>query len=335
MYRKEVKKSYLTTNDKLQVRKGNNLVKKIWSYLLVAAIVLSLVASVGCSKSEPTKTGDGGKKGPTIKISSKTFTESQLLGSLTIQYLEKKGYPVENKLGLGELAVIRPALTSGQIDLYWEYTGTGILAVMKGKPIFDEKEAYNIIKDWDGKNNIVWLDYAPLNDTYGIVVRHEIASKYNLKKTSDYTDLLKKGEHLKFVSFVEWDEREDGLPAFEKAYGFKMPKSDIVDVAMGLNYDTLKAGKGDLALAFTTEPRIIADKLVMLEDDKKAFPVYNAAPVIRKEIVDAYPDLAADLKKLSSLLDTATITELNRQVDIDKKPLEEVAKNFLQQKGLL
>ncbi len=283
----------------------------------------------------PTTATDIAKKGPTIKISSKTFTEAELLGTLSLQYLKGRGYPVENKLGLGELAVIRPALTSGQIDLYWEYTGTGVINLMKHDPVFDEQESYKLIKEWDAKNNITWLDYAPLDDTNGIVVRADVAEKYQLKTVSDYVAQVKKGEHLKFVSFPEWDGRADGLSAFEKAYDFKMPKADIVDVAMGLNYDTLKANKGDLALAFTTEPRIVTDKLVMLVDDKKAFPVYNAAPVVRKEMVDAYPTLAADLKKLSSLLDTKTIIELNRQADVEKKSIEEVSTTFLQSKALL
>ncbi|MHB1407524.1 MAG: glycine betaine ABC transporter substrate-binding protein [Desulfitobacteriaceae bacterium] len=310
--------------------------KKLTLISVVSALVLALALGgvAGCGS---TQSGDTGatKKGPTIKISSKTFTEAQLLGTMSLQYLQSKGYPVENKMGLGELAVIRPALESKQIDMYWEYTGTGILALMKADPIFEEKAAYKAIKDWDAKNGIAWLDYAPLNDTYAIVTPKEVADKYNLKTTSDYVNLLKSGTHLKFVSFVEWDERADGLPAFEKTYDFKMPKGDIVDVAMGLNYDTLKNKKGDLALAFTTEPRILTDNLVALKDDKQAFPVYNAAPVVRQEILDAYPDLAKDLKALSSVIDTTTITDLNKQVDVDKKSIEEVSTAFLKSKGLI
>ncbi|WP_243450380.1 glycine betaine ABC transporter substrate-binding protein [Desulfosporosinus sp. Sb-LF] len=303
----------------------------------VLSLALALGGVVGCGSQTASKGAEAetAKKGPTIKISSKTFTEASLLGTLSLQYLKGLGYPVENKMGLGELAVIRPALTSGQIDLYWEYTGTGVMNLMNHAPVFEAQESYKLIKEWDAKNGIEWLDYAPMDDTYGIVVRSDVAEKYNLKTTSDYVAQVKKGEHLKFVSFPEWDGRADGLPSFEKSYDFKMPKDDIVDVAMGLNYDTLKAKKGDLALAFTTEPRIVADKLVMLQDDKKAFPVYNACPVVRKQIVDAYPTLAADLKKLSSILDTKTITELNMQADIEKKSIEEVSTTFLKSKGLL
>ena len=305
------------------------------SLFLVAVLSLTLALGgvMGCGSKAPVS--GSVKEGPTIKISSKTFTEAALLGTMSLQYLKDLGYPVENKMGLGELAVIRPALTSGQIDLYWEYTGTGVMNLMEHEPVFDADESYKLIKEWDAKNNIAWLDYAPLNDTYGIVVRSDVAEKYNLKTTSDYVAQVKKGESLKFIGFPEWEGRADGLPSFETVYGFKMPKNDYVNVAMGLNYDTLKAKKGDLALAFTTEPRIVTDNLVMLEDDKSAFPVYNAAPVVRQEIVDAYSTLADDLKKLSSVLDTKTITELNMQVDVEKKSTDEVASAFLKSKGLL
>ena len=319
--------------------------KKELSLGIVVALSLALAFGgvIGCgakptpapAETTPPAATDVAKKGPTIKISSKTFTEAALLGTLSLQYLKGLGYPVENKMGLGELAVIRPALTSGQIDLYWEYTGTGVINLMEHAPVFEAEESYKLIKEWDAKNNIVWLDYAPLDDTYGIVVRGDVAEKYKLKTISDYVALVTKGEGLKFIGFPEWEGRADGLPSFEKVYGFKMPKADYVNVAMGLNYEPLAAKKGDLALAFTTEPRIITDKLVMLVDDKKAFPVYNAAPVVRKEIVDAYPTLAADLKKLSSLLDTKTITELNMQADVEKKSVEEVSTTFLKSKGLL
>ncbi|SHH74625.1 osmoprotectant transport system substrate-binding protein [Desulfosporosinus lacus DSM 15449] len=311
--------------------------KKSLFLVAVLSLTLALGGVFGCGAKAPAAgtAPDKGKEGPTIKISSKTFTEAAILGTLSLQYLEGLGYPVENKMGLGELAVIRPALTSGQIDLYWEYTGTGVMNLMEHAPVFEAEESYKLIKEWDAKNGIAWLEYAPLNDTYGIVVRPDVAEKYKLKTISDYVAQVKKGETLKFVGFPEWEGRADGLPSFEKVYDFKMPKGDFVNVAMGLNYETLKNQKGDLALAFTTEPRIVTDKLVMLEDDKNAFPVYNAAPVVRQQIVDAYPTLAADLKKLSSVLDTLTITELNMQADVEKKSIDEVSTTFLKSKGLL
>lgn len=312
--------------------------KKFIKLGLVVVLVLTLAFSVvGCSSNDGgdnSQTSDK-KDGPTIVIGSKTFTEALLLGTMTYQYLEHLGYPVENKVGLGELAVIRPALESGQISAYWEYTGTVLINVMQHEPSFDEEECFNLVKEWDAKNGIVWLDYAPLNDTYGIMVRKDIAEKYNLKKTSDLVEQVKKGEPIRFVSTQEYNERPDGLAHFESVYGFEFPEKNIINAALNIGYEALKAKQAEAGLAFTTDARVKAYGLVMLEDDKKAFPVYNAAPLFRKEILEAYPEIPEQMKKLSQLLDDSTIMELNKAVDVDKKSVDEVSKEFLQKNGLI
>lgn len=310
--------------------------KRYFRYLLVALVILSLMLSVvGCSSGGGQSSSSGEQKqGPTIVVGSKTFTEALLLGSLTYQYLKALGYPVENKNGLGELAVIRPALTSKQIGVYWEYTGTVLIEIMKHAPSFDEKECYQLVKDYDAKNNIVWLDYAPLDDTYGIMVRPDIARKYNLKTVSDLMKAVQGGAPLRFVSTQEYDQRDDGLPHFESVYG-KYPRNLIIDAALNVGYEALKNKQAEVGLAFTTDARVKAYNLVMLEDDKKCFPVYNPAPLFRKEILDAYPKIPEQMKKLSSLLDNETIMELNKQVDVDKKSVDQVARDFLTRKGLI
>lgn len=313
--------------------------KKFFRYGVAILLVLAMLFAVaGCGGSKSgtgSSTSTSGEKKPTIVVGSKTFTEALLLGTMTYQYLKDLGYPVENKVGLGELAVIRPALESGQISAYWEYTGTVLINVMKHDPSFDEEECFKLVKEWDAKNNIIWLDYAPLNDTYGIMVRKDIADKYNLKKTSDLIELIKKGEKLRFVSTQEYNERPDGLAHFEQVYGFKYPRNLVINAALNVGYEALKTGQAEVGLAFTTDARVKAYGLVMLEDDKKCFPVYNAAPLFRKEILDAYPKIPEQMKKLSSLLDDETIMELNKQVDVDKKSVDEVSREFLKQKGLI
>lgn len=304
---------------------------------LTVVLALSLIFSAGCSKGgeKAAENGSSGDKKPTIVVGSKTFTEALLLGTMTYQYLQALGYPVENKVGLGELAVIRPALESGQVGAYWEYTGTVLINVMQHEPSFDEQESFKLVKDWDQKNNIIWLDYAPLDDTYAIMVRQDVADKYKLKTTSDLVKAIQGGTHLKFISAQEWVERPDGLQHWENVYKFKYPREDMVNAALNLGYEALKANQAEAALAFTTDSRIKAYNLLALEDDQKAFPVYNAAPLFRKEILDAYPDIPAQMKKLSSLLDNDTIMSLNKEVDIDKKSVEEVSKQFLTEKGLI
>lgn len=308
--------------------------KKVFLCMLVLVIALSLIAA-GCGgggESED-KASDGDK--PTIVVGSKTFTEALLLGTMTYQYLDYLGYPVDNKVGLGELAVIRPALESGQVSAYWEYTGTVLINIMEHEPSFDEEESFKLVKEFDEANGIIWLDYTPMNDTYAIMVRQDVADKYNLTNTSDLTKAVQDGAHLKFITAQEWIERPDGLQHFESVYGFQYPKEDVVAAALNMSYEALKSNQAEVGLAFTTDARIEAYKLVALEDDKHAFPVYNAAPLFRQEILDAYPDIPEQMKKLSQLLDNDTTVTLNKAVDVDKKSVEEVSKQFLTEQGLI
>lgn len=305
--------------------------KRSWRAIglcLVLALLVAAVAGCGNGGAEPGDT-------PKIVVGSKTFTEALLLGTMTYEYLKDLGYDVEDQVGLGELAIIRPALESGEVSCYWEYTGTVLINVMEEEPSFDEAACFQAVKEWDEGNGIIWLDYAPLNNTYAIMVRGDIAQEHNLQKTSDFVALINEGVSFKFVGAQEWVERPDGLQHWENIYDFKYPEKDMIQAELNIGYETLRENQADAGLAFTTDPRVAAYELVALDDDKSAFPVYNAAPLFRKEIIDAYPDIPEQMKKLSSLLDDATIMELNKQVDVDKKMVEEVARQFLQDQGLI
>ncbi len=306
--------------------------KRSWRFLgLFLALALLLAAVAGCGNGE----ADPGDK-PTIVVGSKTFTEALLLGTMTYEYLKDLGYDVEDQVGLGELAIIRPALESGEVSCYWEYTGTVLINVMEEEPSFDEAACFKAVKEWDEtENGIIWLDYAPLNNTYAIMIRGDLAAEHNIQKTSEFVALIEGGESFQFVGAQEWVERPDGLQHWENIYDFKYPAKDMKLAELNIGYEILKEKQADAGLAFTTDPRVKAYELVALEDDKSAFPVYNAAPLFKKEIIDAYPDIPAQMKKLSELLDDATIMELNKAVDVDKKMVEEVAKGFLKDKGLI
>ncbi|MDW7674332.1 MAG: glycine betaine ABC transporter substrate-binding protein [Bacillota bacterium] len=318
--------------------------KKIGLYSILLILVVALAFGVvGCSGGNDTGSGTGDASGDAadekktpITVSSKTFTESLLLGDMLIKYLEYHGYPVIDETGLGETAIVRPALTSGEIDVYWEYTGTVLMFIMEHEPVFDSEESFRLVKEWDEKtNNIVWLDYAPVNNTYGIMVRKAFLDEHGFKNTSDMVEFIKNGGSVKFASFAEWTERTDGLPSFESTYDFTWPRKDVLEIAMGLSYDALKNNQADAGIAFTTDGRIVAYDLPLLEDDKNAFPVYNAAPTFRKEIIDTYPELPELVKELSQLLDNDTLTKLNAAVDVDGKSISEVSEAFLKEKGLI
>ena len=276
--------------------------------------------------------------GPTITVSSKAWTEQLILGEMLLELFEANGYPVEDQLGLGETPTLRPALKSGQIDVYWEYTGSILMTEMGEEQMSQEEEAYNKVKQWDEEeNDIIWLDYAPANNTYTLMMKEERANSLGLESISDLADYVNSGEEdLILATNIEFFEREeDGIPGLERMYGFEFDRDAMVFVTTGLTYDALRNDDADVAMGFATDGRIPAFNFINLEDDKGFFPIYNPAPTIRSEILEAYPELPDLISKVSQELDDATLAELNRRVDMDKEEPDEVARDFLAEIGLL
>lgn len=313
------------------------ITKKLFLYIItVTLLVTSTLGMVGCSKENNTAKESGNKKTTTITIGSKTYTESILLGKMLGKYLEYNGYPVKDETGFGATGIVRSALTSGEIDTYWEYTGTVLIHFMEHDPVYEAEESYNLVKEWDEKNNdIIWLDYTEVNNTYCIVTRKDVMEKHGLKTISDMAKFISDGGHIKFVSNPEYFERPDGMDQLQNVYDFKLPKDDKVLLDLGLFFDAVKNKEGDVTVGFTTDGRIDAFDFGVLEDDKQAFPVYNATPVFRKEIIDTYPEIPELVKKLTKLLDNETAVKLNAAVDVEGKNIDEVAENFLKENGLI
>jgi len=279
-------------------------------------------ASSETSSSE--NAGDTSGQDP-IRIGTKDFTENLILGELYALALEDKGgLTIERKFGLADTAV-HQALVSDEIDLYPEYTGTGLLSILKLPLETDAQKVYDTVKkEYKDQFNIVWLAYAAANDGQGLAVTKEVADQYGIKTISD---LQKNAKNIRFISQGQFDEREDGIPGLEKVYGpFKWKSSTVLDNA--LKYTTLKNGDGDAIPAYTTEGNLVDEDFVLLEDDKHVWPPYNIAPVVRAGTLEAYPQIEEILDKVDVLIDTATITQLNAQVDIDKKEYAEVAKEY-------
>ncbi|MDR1496499.1 MAG: glycine/betaine ABC transporter substrate-binding protein [Clostridiales Family XIII bacterium] len=263
--------------------------------------------------------------GEPVRIGTKDFTENLILGELYALALEDKGgIPVERKFSLASSAV-HTALVDDEIDLYPEYTGTGLLSILQLPLETDPQKVYDTVKDeYANQFGLIWLDYAPANDGQGLVVTKETSDKYGVKNISD---LQENAKDIRFLSQGEFDEREDGIPALEKVYGsFDWESSTVIDNA--LKYSAMKNGEGDAAPAYTTEGNLVESGFVLLEDDKHVWPPYNIAPVVRAEALDAYPAIADILNKVDALIDTPTITQLNAEVDINGKEYAEVAKTF-------
>ena len=301
---------------------------KKWS-VLALAILLAATIFVGC--------GGDDEDNPTITVASKPWTEQMILGNMLLDLFEHHGYPVEDRIGLGESDVIRPAIYSGQVDIYWEYTGTTLTTFMHEEPVGDPDEAYQLVKDWDQEeNDLVWLEYSEANNAYVLLMREEDAEEKGIVTISDLAAYINDNPDELILGCNEvFYEREDGVQGVEETYGFEFGDDNITFLSTGLYYDALRQGEVDVAEGFGTDGRIPAFDLIIVEDDEEFFPVYNPAPVVRQEILDAYPDLEEIINELTRLLDHDTLTELNEEVDINELEPEEVAETFLRDNGLI
>lgn len=292
-------------------------IKKILSVILVT--VIAVTAFTGCGND----TKEEGTKG-TIKVGSKNFTENLILAEIYALALEDAGYDVDRVFNVASSAV-HTSIVNGDIELYPEYTGTGLLSVLQLPLETDPQKVYDIVKEEYKKQfNIDWLDYAAANDSQGVFISADVSEKYNIKTISD---LQKYATELRFASQGEFDEREDGLPAMEAAYGaFDWKDTNVYDT--GLLYEIVGKGEADAAPAYTTAGQLAQPEFVVLEDDKHIWPPYNIAPVVRGEVLEANPDIADILNKINKLIDTETITGLNAKVDVDNEEYEDVAKEY-------
>jgi osmoprotectant transport system substrate-binding protein len=271
-------------------------------------------------------------------VGSKAFTEQRVLGAILIALLEKNGFQVEDKTGLGGTVVVREALLNKQIDIYVEYTGTALLALLKHeKGITDPKACYETVKNEDlEKNGVVWLPYMDFNNTYCLMMREADAKKLDIKSLSDLAKYVKANKDALTVGLNgEFYARADGWRPLQEAYGLEVPEDKIVKMDPGLLYSALKDGQVQVALGFATDGRIKGFNLLVLEDDKHFFPVYNAAVVVKKETAVQYLELEKIFAELAKKLDTATMTDLNYQVDVEHKPVKDVARDWLKKVGLI
>jgi osmoprotectant transport system substrate-binding protein len=271
--------------------------------------------------------------GEPVRIGSKDFTEELLLGEMYALVLEANGIPVERRLNLAGTQVAHEALVNNEIDLYPEYTGTGYQFILGNDD--GEKDPATVYdraaQQYKEKFNLVWLDRSPMNDTNAIACTQEAVEKYGLKTLSD---LAQAAPNIRFAAIPDFEERPDGLAGLKELYGgFEFQSLTVFDP--GLKYKAVQEGNADCAIAFSTDGQIAAYGLVLMEDDKGLWPPYNVAPVVRAEILEAYPGLADALNKLAPAITTEEITALNWKVDGDKQEYADVAKEFLQAKGLI
>ncbi|HEY2818863.1 MAG TPA: glycine betaine ABC transporter substrate-binding protein [Casimicrobiaceae bacterium] len=290
---------------------------KISRILAAAALVIgALVASASSAQ--------------VVRVGSKNFTEQFVLAEIYAQALEAAGIKVEKKLNLGGTLIAHKALEEKEIDLYPEYTGTILLAVLKQETMTDPKAVYDKVKEAYAGKGLVLLNQAPVNNTYVLVVRPDTAQKYQLQTLSD---LARVSKELKLGAGPEFRDRKDGIPGLKAKYAMDF-KEDL-QLAIGLRYQALKNDQIQIVNGYATDGMISAMKLTRLKDDKNLWPPYFVVPVVRKETLDANPKVAEILNKVSGMLDEATVADMNYKVDGEKMEPKDVARDFVKTKGIV
>lgn len=313
--------------------------------LLVVALFALVLGGVGCGDDDDGgSSGDGSEAtgidlaGQQFTVGSKEFTEQLVLGEITKQALEASGAEVKDQTGLEGSNAARNALTSGEIDMYWEYTGTAWTNYLDNEdPIPDEQEQYEAVKEDDAQmNDIAWLD-PTFNDTFAIAVRSdaEEAELNEVETISDLAELADSNPELAtFCLGEEFSTRPDGFPGLTKAYGFEPPSDNISVVGDSVVYQQTADGERcNFGSVFSTDGRIQSLDLRVLEDDEKFFPFFNASLNVRQQVLSQNEQLPELFNPIAEALDEETITALNAQVDVDGERPKDVASTFLEENG--
>jgi len=301
--------------------------KKIFKLVLPVLLISALILP-----------GSVFAKEKSLIVGGKDYTEQLLLPELAGILLEQAGFDVTLKTGVGTV-IARKSLENAQTDLYFEYTGTAytVFYKQKDKQIMTVPEkVYDWVKKADAKKDLVWLDPVKFNNTYTLMMKKTEADKLGIKTISDLgVYVTKNPAKLIFALDSEFWERPDGFKDIMKTYNFKLPVKQVKKMTVGLTYQALKKGLVNSAMGFSTDGRIAAFGFVNLVDDKFFFPVYNPVPVVRKEILDKYPEIKDILKPIADNLTTEEMQQLNKAVDVDHKAVHDVAMDWLKSKNLI
>jgi len=313
---------------------------KLARLLGLIAVLALIAAGCGGAGGGGGASGDIDLSGAEITVGSKEFTEQLILGQITLQALEAAGATVNDQIGLAGSVAARKALESGEIDMYWEYTGTNWITYLgHTDPIPDRQKQFEAVaKEEIKKNDIKALSPpAPANNTYAMAVRKEAYDKLGVKKLSDFKQLIQENpEQATICVGTEFSTRDDGLPGMEKAYGFKFPNENVIKIDEGQIYPAVDKGEQcNFGEVFATDGRIEGLGLKVIEDDKSFFPLYNPALNVRKEVVEKYPGIKKLFAPIAKKLDTETLQKLNAKVDVEGQLPDQVAEDWLSENGFV
>lgn len=271
---------------------------------------------------------------PRLTVGGKGFTEQLLIAEMTNQLLTARGFTIDKRTGMGT-AIVREAQVNGQIDLYWEYTGTSLVTFNKVTESLNAEQTLARVRELDARVGLVWLNPSKANNTYTLAVRSDDPKTRAITTMSQLAAAYGSGTALPMAMTVEFSRRDDGLIGLQRAYNVTVPREQVRPMDAGLVYNALRDGQVDVGAVFATDGRIAGFKLRTLTDDKAFFPTYALTPVVRKEVLDRHPNLRGLLEGLADKLDDATMQRLNGAIDVDRRSVEDVARAFLREQGLL
>jgi len=298
---------------------------------VLGQVAISVVGAVVCIGIVLGFLGNG-KSAGTIRIATKPMTEQYIIGEMLDLLIEQDtDLTVELTSGVGGgTSNIVPAMESGEFDIYPEYTGTGWNMVLKEEGLYDESRFDTLQAEYHEKFDMSWVGMYGFNNTYGLVVRKEIADKYGLKT---YSDLAAVSDELVFGAEYDFYEREDGYEPLCAAYDFNFRST--IDLDIGLKYQAINSGKIDVMNIFTTDGQLSVSEVVVLEDDQGFYPSYMCGNVIRNEVLENYPELEEVFSGLTGILTDDLMADMNYQVETEGSQPRDVARDFLRQQGLL
>lgn len=307
----------------------------------LTALFAGLAMVVAACGDEGGGGGTGDLAGKSFTVGSKEFTEQLIVGQMAIMVLENAGANVDDKTGLVGTETVRTALTSGEIDMYWEYTGTGWTSHLghdATEAPDDPQELFDAVSKEDlEKNSIQWFALAPFENTYAIATTAERAEQLGTQTLTDYAAMVNENpSDGSLCAATEFLTRSDGWPGLEKEYGFDLPDTEIAEVDLGLVFNEVPAGDAcNYGEVFSTDGRIPANNMTLLEDDKGFFVKYNLAMTADAQVYEENPELEEIFTPLAEALSTETMQELNAQVDEEGLPAEQVAQTWLEDNGFL
>jgi osmoprotectant transport system substrate-binding protein len=310
--------------------------KAISNPLRLVPLLLALILLLAACGQPAASPGAQTPASPSIQIGSKNFTESLLVAEMYAQMLEANGFTVERKLNLGATPIAQAAIVGGDIDLYPEYTSTGLLEVLGQEPIADAEGILTAVREgYEQQFQLTWLDAAPFNNTNTFAMTQDRAAELGV---TTFSDLVPLSGELRLGGPPEFPEREDNKAVLE-TYGFdpRFSGDNYVQLDVGgLRYEALVRGDVDVVVAFGTDGQLAGLNLQPLEDNLNAYPIYQVAPVIRQDTLAANPSISDLLNRLSATLSGEAMSSLNWQVDgPDNREVPDVAREFLSAQGLV